>query len=76
MRDSRNDLGTLIGGQKGIKVNVLPTDQPTDGRTDTVTYSRCTRLKMEEPQLEKNHHFVCSCLERSFSFNVISKKIS
>ena len=33
MRDSRNDLGTLIGGQKGIKVNVLPTDRPTDGPT-------------------------------------------
>ena len=34
MRDSRNDLGTLIGGQKGIKVNVLPSNQPTDGWTD------------------------------------------
>ena len=39
MRDSRNDLGTLLGGQKGIKVNVLPTDRPTDRPTDGPTQS-------------------------------------
>ena len=33
MKDSRNDIGTLIDDQKGIKVNVLPTDRPTDGPT-------------------------------------------
>ena len=43
MKDSRNDIGTLIGGQKGIKVNVLPTDRLTDGRTDTVTYRVAAR---------------------------------
>ena len=34
MKDSRNDLGTLIDDQKGKKVNVLPTDRPTDQHGD------------------------------------------
>ena len=33
MKDSRNDIGTLIDNQKGKKVNVLPTDRRTDGPT-------------------------------------------